>query len=108
MFEGFVFGPRVDSVKHDAFLTGRDEIFGFGDSLASYPILTFGAADHFAKFTLVFAVRGALDAAFFHFFINHIAEVDFGNTSFSEVINKDRFTTATHANDGKYFDVFGV
>lgn len=108
MFEGFVLGPRVDSVKYDAFLTGRDEVFGFGDGLAGYPIFAFGAADHFAEFAFVFAVRSALDAALFHFFVNHIAEVDFGNTAFGEVINWDRFATATHADDGKYFDVFGV
>ncbi len=80
MSDGFVFGPRIKSVEDDAFLAGGDKVFGFGDGLTGDPILAFGGADMFAEFGL--ALGGNFDAAFFHFFINHAAKVDFGRAAF--------------------------
>lgn len=103
VFKNLVFGPRVNAIEDDAFLTGGDEIFGFGDGLADDPIFAFGGADHLAKF--VFAIRGDFDTALCHFFVNHAAKIDFWHTVFGEIINRDGFAAATHADDGDDFDV---
>ena len=100
-----IFGPRIDAVDDDTFLTSIDEVFGFGDSLARNPIGAFGFANHFAKSFFAFAVGGALDATFLHFAVNHAAEIDFGKSARGEVVNCDGFTAATHANDGEDFEV---
>ncbi len=100
MLEGAIFGPRIDAVDDDLLLTGSDEVFSFGDSLASNPILTFGRADHFAKGFFAFAVRGAFDATFGHFLINHVAEVDLGETLAGEIVDSNGFASAAHADDG--------
>lgn len=106
MLESFVFGPRIDAVKDDAFLAGGDEIFGLGNGLANYPILAFGLANHFAEFTLV--VGAVFDAAFFHFFVNHTTKVDFGNAVLGKIVNGDGFAGTAHTDDGDNLDVFGI
>lgn len=78
MLESAIFGPRIESVEHNAFLPGFDQVFGFGDGLACHPIVAFGFTDHFAEGLFAFAVNGALDATFGHFLINHIAKVNLG------------------------------
>ncbi len=103
IFEDFVFGPRVDSVEDNAFLAGFDEIFGLGDGLANDPIFAFFGADFFAKFA--FVVGGVFDAAFLHFFINHAAKIDSWHAVFGKVVDSNRFTTTTHADDGDDFDI---
>ena len=104
VFEGAVFGPRIEAVEDDAFLAGGDEIVDFGDGLADDPILAFGGADHFAEFAL--AVRGDGDAAFVHFAVDHVAEVDFGGAATGEVVDGDGFAGAAHADDSDDFEIF--
>ncbi len=103
MLKRLIFSPGVNSVEDDAFLASGDEVVGLGDSLADDPIFAFGLTDHFAEFA--FVVRGIFDAAFFHFFINHAAEIDFRDAFRGEIIDGDGFTTAAHADDGEEFDV---
>lgn len=85
--EDFVFGPGIEAVEDDALLAGIDEVFRFGDRLADDPVGAFFGADFFAEGAFAVAIRGALDAAFFHFFVNHAAEVDFRHAAFGEIIN---------------------
>lgn len=66
VFEDFVFGPGINSIKDNAFLAGGDEIFGFGDSLADDPIGASFFADGDAESALV--LGSVRDAAFGHFF----------------------------------------
>lgn len=87
-------------------MAGRDEVAGFGDGLADNPIGAFGLADHFAEMFFALTVRGALDAAFLHFFVNHTTEIDFGDAAVGEVIDGDRFAATTHTDEGKDFDIF--
>ncbi len=101
MLENFVFGPRIDSIEDNTFLTGGDKIFNFGNGLAYDPILAFGGTDHFAELFFARTVRSAFDAAFLHFLINHTAKVNFRDASFGEIINGDGFAAATHTDDGK-------
>ncbi len=108
VFEDFVFGPGVDAVENDAFLAGGDEVFDFGDGLTDDPVGTFGLANHFAEVFFAFAVGGAFDAAFLHFFVNHTAKVDFGNAVIGEVVDGDGLTAAAHTDEGEDFDVFVV
>ncbi len=101
VLQDFILGPRVDAIEDDALLAGSDEVFGLGDGLLNHPIFTFGLANHFAKFA--FAVWGALNPTFFHFFINHTTEVDFRDATFGEIVDGDGFTGTTHADDGEDF-----
>lgn len=87
VLQDLVFGPRIDAVEDDALLTSGNEIFGLGDGLADDPIFTFFGADLFAE--IAFIVGAVLDAAFFHFFIDHAAEVDLGDATLGEVINNN-------------------
>ncbi len=73
-----IFGPRIEAVEDDAFLTGSDKIFGLGDSLFRDPIFTFGFANHLAECFFTFSVRSAFDVAFCHFAVNHVPEMNFG------------------------------
>lgn len=106
MLEGFVFGPRIDTVEDDTLLAGSDKIFGFGDGLADNPIFALGGADHFTKFTL--SGGSDFDAALFHFAIKQAAEVDFRDAVLGKIVDDDGFASAAHANDGENFDVFHV
>lgn len=99
-----ILSPRIETVEDDAFLAGRDEVFGFGDGLATDPIVAFGIANHLAELTL--GLGGDFDAAFFHFFVEHAAEVDFGHAAFSEEVDDRGFAAAAHAKNGENFDVF--
>lgn len=103
IFEGFVLGPRVDSIKDDAFLAGFDEVFGLGDGLANDPIFAFFGADFFAEFA--FIVGGVFDAAFLHFFINHATKIDSWHAVFGKVVDGNGFTAAAHADDSDDFDI---
>ncbi len=104
VLEKFILSPRIETIKNNAFLAGRDKIFGLGNSLATDPVITFGIADHFAELTLGF--RSDLDAALFHFFIKHTAKVDFGDAAFGEIVDDGGFTAAAHAENSEKFDVF--
>ncbi len=84
-------------------MTGSNEILGLGDGLTDDPIGALVSADLLTEFT--FVVRRIFDTTFFHFFVNHATEVDFGDTSLREVVDDNGFATATHANDGEDFDV---
>lgn len=48
-FEGFVFGPRIETIKDNALLAGGDEVFDFSDSLASDPVVAFFFTNLFAE-----------------------------------------------------------
>lgn len=85
-------------------MAGGDEVVDFGDGLANDPILAFGGADHFAELAL--AVRGDGDAAFFHFAVNHIAEVNFGDAAAGDIVYSDGFAGAAHTDNGDNFEVF--
>lgn len=106
MLEELVFGPGIDTVKDDALLAGRDEVFDLGNDLADDPVGAFGLTNLFAEVFLVFGVD--FDTAFLHFFENHAAKVDFGVAEIGEVVDGDRFAAATHADDGDDFYVFGI
>ncbi len=106
VFEGFVFCPGVDTVEDDAFLAGFDEVFNLGDGLANDPIFAFGGTNGLAEGTL--ALGGDFEAAFFHFFVNHAAEIDFGDAAAGEIVDGDGFAAAAHADDSDDFDIFGV
>ncbi len=105
MKESAIFGPRIEAVEDDAFLAGVDEIFGFSNGLTCYPVMTFGFADHFAKGFFAFAISGALNTAFFHFAVNHVAKMNFGKALRGEKIDGDGFAATAHANDGEDFEV---
>lgn len=102
----FILGPGIETVENDALLASGDEIFGFGNSLAADPVVAFGIANHLAKFALRFG--GDFDTAFFHFFVEHAAEIDFGYAALSEIVDDRGFTAAAHAKDGEDFDVFVI
>ncbi len=108
VLEDFVFGPRIDAVEDDAFLTGGDEVFGLGDGLTNYPVGAFGLADHFAEEFLAFAIGSTFDTALLHFFVNHSAKIDFGDAAIGEVIDSDGFATAAHADEGDNFNIFCI
>lgn len=105
VLEGFVFGPRIEAVKDDAFLTGGDKVFGLGDGLASNPIFAFSATNHFTESFFAPTVGGALDAAFGHFLINHTTKVDFWGAVFGKVVNNNGFTATSHTDNSKNFYV---
>lgn len=100
-----IFGPRIEAVEDDGFLTGRDEIFSLGDGLAADPILAFGGADHLAEFFFTAAIRGALDAALGHFGIDHVAKVNFGEAHRGEIVDDYGFAAAGHADDGENIEI---
>lgn len=104
MLKKFILGPRIETVKNDALLAGGNEVFSFGDGLATDPIITFGVADHFPKFTL--RLGGDFDAAFFHFFVEHAAKVDFRHTTFGEEVNDGGLAAAAHTENGEDFNIF--
>ncbi len=85
MFQGLIFGPRINTVKHDAFLAGFDEVLNFGDGLTNDPIVTFGGTDVFSE--LAFIIGGKVYASLSHFFEDHAAKINLGDTLFSEVVN---------------------
>ncbi len=103
VLEGFVFGPGIEAVEDDAFLAGFDEILSLGDGLAGNPIFTFGVANHGAEGFLGLTIRGAGDAAFSHFLINHATKINLGVAVIGKVINGDGFATAAHADNGENF-----
>lgn len=105
VLEDTIFGPRIEAVENDAFLTRGNEILSFGDGLAGDPILAFGSADHFTESFFAFTIRGALDTTFVHFAVDHTPEVDFGGAAFGKVVDGDGFAAACHPDDGKNFDV---
>lgn len=105
VFDGFVFGPRVETIENNTLLAGSDKIFGFGDGLARDPIFALGFANHFAEGFFTFAVGGAFDATFGHFLINHAAHVDFGSAVLGKIVDDDGFAATGHADDGEDFDV---
>ena len=105
VLKGAIFGPGVDAVEDDLALAGGDERFSLFDSLAGDPILALGFADHFAEGFFAFPIRGALDAAFSHFLVNHVAEMDFWITFGSQMVDGDGFASAAHADDGDEFKV---
>ncbi len=106
VFKKFVLGPRIEPVENNAFLTSRDEIFGFGNGLTANPIVAFSITDHFAELAL--GLGSDFDATFFHFFINHATKVDFRDAALREIVDNGGFTAAAHAKDGKEFNVFVV
>ena len=108
MFESFIFGPRIDAVENDALLAGGDEIFGLGDSLTNDPVGAFGFANHLAEMLFAFAIRSTFNAAFFHFFIDHAAKINFGDRVFGEIINNNGFAAAAHTDDSEDLGVFGI
>lgn len=108
VLEGAIFGPGIEAIEDDAFLTSGDEVFGLGDSLFADPVFAFGFANHFAEGFFALAIRGAFDATFGHFAINHVAEVDLGVALFGEKVDGDRFAGAGHAENGKNFEIFGI
>ena len=105
VLEGAIFGPGVESIKNDVFLTSFNQVFGFSDSLASDPIFALGFADHLAKGLFAFTVNGAFNPALSHLLVNHVTEVNFGITEFSKIFDGYRFATAAHANNGENFNV---
>ncbi len=105
VLEGAIFGPGVESIKNDVFLTSFNQVFGFSDSLASDPIFALGFADHLAKGLFAFTVNGAFNAAFSHLLVNHVTEVNLRITEFSKIFDGYGFATAAHANNGENFNV---
>lgn len=100
-----IFGPGIEAVENDGFLARRDEIFGFGDGLATDPILTFGGANHLAELLFAAAVRGAFDATFGHFGVDHIAKVNFGETHRGKIVDDYGFATASHTNNSENIEI---
>ncbi len=105
VLEGAIFGPGVESIKNDVFLTSFNQVFGFSDSLASDPIFALGFADHLAKGLFAFTVNGAFNPALSHLLVNHVTEVNFGITEFIKIFDGYGFATAAHANNGENFNV---
>lgn len=105
VLEEAILGPGIESVKDDGFLACRDEVFGFGYSLATNPIFAFGGADHFAEFFFAATVRGTFDAAFGHFGVNHITKVDLGDSHGGEVVDDYGFTATGHTDNGENVEI---
>lgn len=105
VLEEAIFGPGIETVEDDGFLTGRDEIFSLGNGLAADPILTFGGADHLAKFFFAAAIRGALNAALGHFGVNHVAKVNFRQAHRGEIVDDYGFAAASHADNGENIEI---
>ncbi len=103
MFEDFVFGPRIESIKHNAFLPCSNEVVDLSNDLANYPVIAFFFTDLFTKDLFVF--WRDFDTAFFHFAEVHAAKVGFRNAMVCEVINSDGFAATSHTNDGKKFNI---
>lgn len=104
-FQDFVFGPGIEAVEDDALLAGGDEVVNLGDDLADDPVVAFFFADLFAED--LFVLGGDGDAAFFHFFEVHAAEIGFRDAAVGEIVDENGFAGAGHADDGEKFDVFG-
>lgn len=105
VLEEAIFGPGIEAVEDNGFLTGRDEVLSLGNGLAADPILAFGGADHLAEFFFTAAIRGALNAAFGHFGIDHVAKVNFGEAHRGEIVDDYGFAAAGHADDGENIEI---
>ncbi len=102
-FEGFIFGPGIETVENNALLASGDKVFNLGDDLADDPVVALFFADLFTEDLFIF--WGDFDAALSHFFEIHAAEVGFRGAAGGEVVNDDGFAAAGHADDGEEFYV---
>ncbi len=105
VLEEAILGPGIEPVEYDGFLACRDEVFGFGYSLATNPIFAFSGADHFAEFFFATAVRGTFDATFGHFGVDHITKVDLGDSHGGEAVDDYGFTATGHTDNGENVEI---